>query len=183
MTESRASEQRYLTQERRVKLAKLLVRCEPGMLKSCWTFRGANDAKEAEMLFVPSEKVPVIRSLPIKCSWCRAVNWFEQQSAEFYECCFASLPGTLWKQTSQEKMLSLAGGQGMHCKRYVHVGRKSILSSLQLAGKTFSKLQPKLASLGFFWLIFFVNFTVNLSAFSSSVYSEFLILSFPLGSG
>jgi len=83
------------------------------------------------------------------------------------------------KPNSQERMRWLAGGQGAHCQRQITVEENISCHLYNLPGKAASKLQTKLASLVFFWLFFSVRFTVNLSPLSSSVYSEFIILSFP----
>lgn len=50
MTESRVPEQKFPTKEQWVKLPKLLVWYEPGVLKSCWMFTGTNNAKEADFI-------------------------------------------------------------------------------------------------------------------------------------
>lgn len=36
-------------------------------------------------------------------------------------------------------MLSLAGGQGVHCKHYINIGGEPVLSSLQLARRNILK--------------------------------------------
>lgn len=123
---------RGLSPQRWAKVPKLLARYEHGMLTSCWVFAVMNDAKQ-ESLFqplIPSQKVPAIHApalwnLSMQSCW---LLWATVCLILWVLFCKPT-----WQTGEKKISFFLARGQGVHCKHSIHVGRKLILSSLQLA--------------------------------------------------